>query len=308
MELREISEEELTEVLSEHKKWLDSNGKKGKRADLDYTDLSGINLSRANLSRANLSGAYLWGAILSGANLSGADLSGASLSESNLSGANLSGADLWGANLSGTDLSESNLSGADLSGAKLLATYLFGTDLSEANLFRANLSKTDLSRADLSGANLSEANLWEADLSEANLSGADLYFANLRNAKLENVKYDDTTQYFALQCPEKGEFVAYKKAYDSESGLSRIVKLLIPADALRSSATSKKCRCNKAKVLSITSLDDKIKCQKAYSSWDHSFIYEVGETVEVSDFDKNRWRECAPGIHFFMNIKDALSY
>ena len=166
----------------------------------------------------------------------------------------------------------------------------------------------DLSYTNLSYADLSEANLFGANLSGANLSGANLYYADLRNAKLENVKYDDTTQYFALQCPEEGEFVAYKKAYEQISGLPCIVKLLIPTDALRSSATSKKCRCNKAKVLSITSPDGKTKYQKAYSSWDYSFIYEVGNTVKVSDFDKDRWKGCAPGIHFFVDREDAVKY
>ena len=273
MELRRISKEKLAEVLREHEKWLDSNGEEGKRADLSYTDLNYADLSGANLFRAYLSGA------------------------------NLFGADLSGAYLLGTNLSKANLSRADLSRANLFRANLSGADLSGTNLFRANLSGVDLSRADLSRAILSRTNL-----SKANLSGADLYFANLYNTKLENVKYDDATQYFALQCPEKGEFVAYKKAYDSESGLPRIVTLLIPADTLRSSATSEKCRCNKAKVLSITSLDDKTKYQKAYSSWDHSFIYEVGEMVEVPDFDKDRWKECAPGIHFFANRKDAVNY
>ena len=222
-------------------------------------------------------------AYLSRANLSGADLSGA----------NLLGADLSGAILFGADLSEANLSGANLSGA---------------NLSRAILSRANLSEANLSGANLSGADLWVADLSRVNLSGADLHDANLYNAKVENVKYDDTTQYFALQCPEKGEFVAYKKAYDSKSELPRIVKLLIPADALRSSATSEKCRCNKAKVLSITSLDDKKKYQKAFSRYDTTFTYKVGETVKVPDFNKDRWKECAPGIHFFMCRMDAVNY
>lgn len=27
---------------------------------------------------------------------------------------------------------------------------------------------------------------------------------------------------------------------------------------------------------------------------DRSFIYRVGETVSVDDFDNNRWNECAP--------------
>ena len=208
----------------------------------------------------------------------------------------------------GEEGKRANLSGADLSWANLFRINLSGADLSRANLSCANLFRANLSGADLSGADLSRAYLSEADLSGANLSGADLHYANLCHTKLENVKYNDATQYFALQCPEKGEFVAYKKAYDSESGLPRIVKLLIPADALRSSATTKKCRCNKAKVLSITSLDDKTKYQKAYSSWDHSFIYEVGEMVEVPDFNKDRWKGCVPGIHFFANKEDAVNY
>ena len=258
MALRRISKEELTEILSEHEKWLDSNGKEGKRADLSYRNLRKADLSGAHLSEANLSGA-------------------------NLSRANLSVADLFGADLSGTNLSRANLFGANLSGANLS-----GANLSRANLFGANLSRTNLFRADLFGV----------DLSRADLSRADLYCTNVRNAKLD----------FALQCPEKGEFVAYKKAYDSESKLPCIVKLHIPADALRSSATTKKCRCNKAKVLSITSLDNERKYQKAFSLYDATFIYEVEKTVEVSDFDRNRWKECAPGIHFFMCRMDAVNY
>ena len=303
MGLRRISKEKLAEVLREHEKWLDSNGEEGKRTDLSYTDLSYADLSGANLFWANL-----FRANLSGADLSKADLSRAYLFEANLSGANLSGANLSRAILSGANLSGANLSGANLSGANLSGANLSRAILSRANLSRAILSRANLSEANLSGANLSGADLWVADLSRVNLSGVDLHYATLKNAKLKNVKYDDATQYFALQCPEQGEFVAYKKAYDSESGLPCIVKLLIPVDALRNSATSEKCRCNKAKVLSITSLDDKTKYQKAYSSWDHSFIYEVGEMVEVPDFDKDRWKGCAPGIHFFANRKDAVNY
>ena len=107
-------------------------------------------------------------------------------------------------------------------------------------------------RANLSGANLSRAILREADLSRANLSGAILSGANLsgailREAKgLDSVKYDENTAFFALQCPESGAYTAYKKA----RGL--IVELEIPADALRSSAASRKCRASKARVINIT--------------------------------------------------------
>lgn len=79
-------------------------------------------------------------------------------------------------------------------------------------------------------------------------------------------------------------------------------------DSLRSSATSRKCRCSKAKVLSITSLDNKKSFDKTESDYDKNFIYEVGKIVEVKDFDKNRWDECSVGIHFFITREEAVNY
>jgi hypothetical protein len=93
--------EEIRITIENHKKWAESGGVEGARANLSRADLSGANLSGADLSRADL-----YGADLSGANLSGADLSRADLYGANLSGANLSGANLSGANLSGANLSD----------------------------------------------------------------------------------------------------------------------------------------------------------------------------------------------------------
>ena len=90
-------------------------------------------------------------------------------------------------------------------------------------------------RADLSGANLSGANL----------SGANLYKAENVDKALHNLY----TLFYPLQCPETGAYIGYKKAR------GMIVELEITSDALRSSATSRKCRASKAKVLSITDVD-----------------------------------------------------
>ena len=109
----------LDEILSLHKEWLETFGKKGAKANL-----RGADLECANLRYANLRGADLEGADLSGANLSYADLSGA-----NLSYADLRYADLRGANLSGADLSKVNLRYADLRGANLRGANLEGADL-----------------------------------------------------------------------------------------------------------------------------------------------------------------------------------
>lgn len=164
--------------------------------------------------------------------------------------------------------------------------------------------RADLRGADLRGADLRRANLSGADLRVANLSGADLSGANLSGAKgTDTVITNEGTAFFRLQCPEAGAYTAYKKAH----GL--IVELEIPADALRSSATSRKCRASKAKVISITDRDGNAAgVEEVKSNHDAAFVYRVGETVSVPDFDTDRWNECAAGIHHFITRAEAVQY
>lgn len=158
-------------------------------------------------------------------------------------------------------------------------------------------------KATLSGADLRRADLRQANLSGADLSGADLRRANLRQANLTNVKYNENTAVFALCCPEEGSFIGFKKAG------GKIIKLLIPEDSKRSSATTRKCRCSKAKVLSITEIDGSDSgITEICSDRDETFIYKVGEEVSVSNFDENRWNECSTGIHFFITRDEAVRY
>ena len=172
---------------------------------------------------------------------------------------------------------------------------LRGVDFSDAYLIYANLSG-----ANLGGANLYYANLGGADLGGANLSGANLSGANLSGT---NLHYAKKVPYIPMVCPEEGVFIGWKKTGD------KIVKLRIPEDALRSSATTRKCRCNKAEVIEIYNIDGTIADERIVnSSYDYSFTYEVGKTVEVQDFDTNRWNECTKGIHFFINRREAINY
>ena len=214
-------------------------------------------------------------------------LNGKGGSRANLRNADLSNADLSDADLRCADLSCANLRGADLSGA----------NLSCADLSNANLSGANLRCADLSGANLSGANLRGADLSGANLRGADL-----SGASMDQMIWDIHTVFYPLQCPDSGSYIGYKKA----SGL--VVELEIPADARRSSATSRKCRASKAKVLSITDINGNPAGGQVKSNYDPDFVYTIGETVEVSDFDDDRWNECSTGIHHFITRAEAVIY
>lgn len=177
-------------------------------------------------------------------------------------------------------------------GADLRDANLCGADLRGSNLRCANLCDADLRDADLRGANL-----YGADLRGADLYGADLCDANLRDANLRDAKG------CYLSCPTEGSFIGWKKA----SG--HIVKLRIPEDARRSSATGHKCRCDKAYVMEIQNMDGtKATEDTVRSDHDKNFVYTVGATVEVPDFDDNRWNECAPGIHFFIDRREAVEY
>ena len=189
--------------------------------------------------------------------------------------------------------------GADLYGADLCGANLRGADLRDANLGCANLRGADLYGADLCGANLRGADLRDANLRCADLRDANLGCANLRGADLCGAK---DIPFVPLACPSDGEFIGWKKVND------KLVKLLITEDALRSSATSNKCRCDKAKVLEITDLDGSNPIELIINFNYGKTQYVVGEMVFPDSFDEDRWNECSHGIHFFVNKQEAINY
>ena len=107
-----------------------------------------------------------------------------------------------------------------------------------------------------------------------------------------------------LQCPESGSFTGFKKL---QNGI--IAELEVLSDAKRSSATSRKCRCDKAKVVALTNRDGTPSDRTwEMSQRDSMFVYEIGEIVSVKNFDEDRWNECSTGIHFFITRQEAVEY
>ena len=195
--------------------------------------------------------------------------------------------------------------GVSLANANLAGACLAVADLEGANLAGANLEDADISWADLIGANLEDANI-----KDANLKGAILKGANLKGADIDRANFDaahlngaQNIPFIPLACPSEGAFVAWKKVE-----WKYLVKLQIPEDARRSSATSRKCRCDKAMVLDITSLDGEEHYNEVTNNNYKETVYKVGEMVYPDSFDENRWNECSHGIHFFVNKQDAINY
>lgn len=237
------------------------------------------------------------------ADLHRADLHRADLREANLHCADLRWANLREADLIGADLRWADLIGANLSGAYLSGAYLRGADLSAANLSGANIRWADFNGADLSNANFCWADLRGADFRGADLSEADLSDANLSGANLSGANLSGCIGVPALICPEEGSYYGFKKADD------HIVVLKILYTAKRSSATSRKCRASEAEVIRIENFDGSISdIKRVRSNYDNTFEYEVGKIVKVNNFDPDRWKECAPGIHHFITRQEAIDY
>ena len=222
------------------------------------------------------------------------------LNRANLANANLANANLRGANLRGANLRGANLKGAELAGANLS-----DADLREANFSMANLYRTNLDDADLADADLTDADLYRANLTRANLSDADLYNTNLERVIIDMAYLVGAKNipFIPLACPSEGAFIGWKKVEGKY-----LVKLQIPEDARRCSATTRKCRCDKAMVLDITSLDGEEHYNEVVNYNYTTTVYKVGEMVYPNSFDDYRWLECSTGIHFFINKEDAINY
>ena len=195
--------------------------------------------------------------------------------------------------------------GVSLRSAYLNSAELDNLDLGNANLYDADLNNASLYNTDLINANLGHTDLWNANLCNANLYNADLYMADLSHAQLynANLSHAKHVPYVPLACPSDGAFIGWKKVH------GRLVKLEIPEDAKRSSATTNKCRCDKAKVLGITNIDGSNPIPEIMNlTQPHHVLYKVGEMVYPDEFDENRWNECSHGIHFFINKQDAIYY
>lgn len=216
--------------------------------------------------------------------------------------------DLSGIRIKDTDFSASNFANCNLSGSNFRNCnfeyrYFTDCDLSYSYFYNCNCNNSSFSNCNLTYANLIDTSLISvsfsySDLQDTKLSPYLMFDSYLVNAK--NISKSVASE--LLVCPETGSFRAYKQLRDN-----CIALLEIPASAKRSSATTRKCRASKAKVLKIWDVDGNL-LQSQCSSWDYKFIYEVGKTVEVKDFDTDRWNECSTGIHFFLTKQEAIDY
>ena len=293
MSFNTISQSDLDKAIDQHEKWL-KHKRGGKMLKLDNYDLTGRDFSNHNLSHASLQDSII----------DDADFTDCSLNDVAFANSRLRRASFHSAECTDCDFENTDCTKCDFTMANLSSAHLENTDCTECDFTMANLSSAHLENTCFFLSSFSQTNL-----TNAMAHGADFRECDFVNCELEGLHADEDTVGYFLVCPEKGEFTAFKKAELYGGDELVIVELKVPASALRSSACSRKCRVSKAKVVSITSLDGKKKYkQNAYSMYASSFAYKLGSTVEVKNFDKNRWNECSSGIHCFMTRNEAVNY
>lgn len=213
----------------------------------------------------------------------------------------------------GCSLNGANFRGADLQGVDFSFSICHGTNFRDANLHKAIFNDTSLYGTIFIHANLNDAQFY--GYVEGN--GIDFRYANVTNIHLTHIYtpfwvgatmhtpgIENLVDVYPLACPETGSFIAYKQLNHH-----LIAKLLIPEDARRSSAFSRKCRADKAQVLGLFNYDGTpAAVAVGFSHHDPDFAYPIGETVSVPDFDPDRWEECSTGIHFFLTFREAVNY
>lgn len=165
---------------------------------------------------------------------------------------------------------------------------------------------------------LREDSFINAHIIESSFEGSNLVGVDFRESEITKITFNADTGFFALQCPEEGSFIGFKKVWGKNKEFY-IVKLLIPEDAKRSSSTSRKCRASYVKTLKIEKyiysneelqlIEEVDEVKNWYTRYDNSeVVYKVNEFTYPNYFDENRWNECTGGIHFFITKEEAFNY
>ena len=239
-----------------------------------------------------------------------------------------------------------NLSNQNLSYISFNLCNLKGIILTNCNLENSLFIETILSVAELTGSSFNNAIFCNCTMIDTFFQYCK--FDNAKFIEQNNITNSDFTGIDDSKCeflhnypyifPTEGEFIAWKKIYTVTESVNikhikdkYIVKLLIPEDAKKLSSTSNHARCDKAKVLEIypmVSIDSdtynnidpinesihaatNVVVKLPNGAYKRKFVYTTytpGEMVYPDKFDPDRWDDCSNGIHFFMNINDAIQF
>ena len=311
-----ISKEVLDAMLLEHALWLKDN-KQGKCIELRGYNLNKHDLSGTDLSYADFTGTSFLESKLCGTNFTCAKLHNATfdladMSEAVLDEAELYGASICHANLANVSAIKANFASCIMWNSKLNEASMAGACFYTAQLCDCDFTSADLRFCDLCYSNIDYTCFEKADLGWANFTYAKkTFWANFGEADLTDVDFTDCCLadnavngakglFIPMACPEEGAFIAWKKCQDN-----RIVKLMVPENALRTGGDRFSCRASEVEILDIYSENN--NCAEAVS-FEDDYTFRRGETIKDKQvFDSSLLHDGA-GIHFFLSRAEAENY
>ena len=245
--------------------------------------------------------------------------------------------DLRGWNFKGKNLTSANFKGADLEGACFIDAILVSTNFEGANLknadfscvnaWSANFNETNCKDALFLSANLTEASFEGADLDGASFAQANLTEANLQDTNISTAEFDKTVGIYPV-CPTHGGFIGWTIGEDEE-GNESLIKVFIPARAIRNSGTTRKCRASLMYTNNIIPIGESLEDDECHDSvklknrdiepdlWETSTSVKLKnrdielrlwETSTDDNFEKDRFKVSSTDLYFWISKEEALAH
>ena len=212
---------------------------------------------------------------------------------------------LVGKDMSGLALENHDLSGLWIDGCNFSRSQLIDIDFSETEFRDCQFLRTSFIHCDFTSLISNFSNFMNARFQYSNFSKMRVRNCNFNGADFLRSNpggIDWNYTIIGLAPAPEGDLIGWGKKHNV------MVKLLIPALAKRSWATTRKLRCEYAKVLEIRKGNSHLPyfAHRAYR--DLITVYRVGEIVYPDSWDPDRWRECSHGIHFFLTEHEAAQW
>ena len=272
----------------------------------------GLSLDDANIENEDFSNMIIHDTSFKGATIINTKFDSADLDECYFNGATLYNVSFYMTTIKSSDFTVSNLDQINFNNASISTTDFVLAVVSDTTFNSSDIVKVNFTNSQINTSSFNFANINSSTFNYAILSKVCVYMSGIWNTIFENVKCygcninnveSNKIPYVSLACPSEGSFIGWKVIDGC------LIKLLIPEDAKRSSATTHKCRCSKAKVLDIINLQtNKVEKVLLNTNYYPNIIYKIGEMVYPNTFDENRLNECAYGIHFFVDKQEAINY
>lgn len=272
----------------------------------------GLSLDEAYIANEDFSNMLIHNISFKGTTIINTKFDSADLDECYFNGATLRNVSFYMTTIKFSDFTISNLDQINFNKASISTTDFVLAVVSDTTFNRSDIVKVNFTNSQIHASSFNFTNITGSTFNYATLNRVCMYMSRIWNTIFENVKCyrciinsveSNRIPYVSLACPSEGSFIGWKVVDGS------LIKLLIPKDAKRSSATTHKCRCDKAKVLEITDLLTKeLKSIITNTNYCPYVSYEVGKMVYPNTFDENRLNECAYGIHFFVDKQEAINY